>query len=77
VSEDETLTIDIEGRSAVVARFETWARAKQINKPTGRHVVRFCADMWVAQSFPGDLGIPTVWGILRSANAFTWRRKRT
>lgn len=56
--------------TAVVSRFEDWARSNDIGAPQGRHVVRFCADMWMAQQFPCHLGIPRVWSVLRSAGAF-------
>lgn len=59
---------------AVLACFETWARRNEIDDPTGQHVVRFCAEMWVTGKFPGDLGIPTVWGMLRTAGAFAIRK---
>lgn len=62
-------------RTAVVARFDAWVRKRQIAKPNGQHVVRFCAEMWVADAFPGDLGIPTVWGVLRAAGSFSARLK--
>jgi hypothetical protein len=75
LSEDETFALDPDGHTVVVARFHNWVRDRQIEKPNGRHVVRFCADMWVARTFPGDLGIPAVWGILETAGAFTSRRK--
>jgi hypothetical protein len=56
---------------AVVSRFQTWVRTQDINAPTGQHVVQFCAEMWVAGTFPCDLGIPKVWGVLRSAGVIT------
>lgn len=67
--------IDTTERTAVVSIFQAWLRNEQIDAPTGQHVVRFCADMWIAGTFPCDLGIPTVWGILRSAEAFLAARK--
>ncbi len=75
MSEDDTFAPDPDGHTVVVARFQNWARDRQIEKPNGRHVVRFCADMWVARTFPGDLGIPAVWGILQSAGAFSSKRR--
>lgn len=64
-------TLDRDGRSALVSGFEAWARANNITKPNGQHVVRFCADMWVVRSAAADLGIPTVWGVLRAAGSFS------
>ena len=66
--------LDAEGRTAVIERFDRWRNDRRIDKPKGRDVVRFCADMWVARTFPGDLGIPAVWGILKSVGAFTSKR---
>jgi hypothetical protein len=75
MSEENQLPPDTTDRSAVVSVFQAWLQNEQIDAPTGQHVVRFCADMWVARTFPCDLGIPTVWGILSSADAFLAARK--
>lgn len=67
----DTPALDTTECDAVVSRFQTWVRAQDINAPTGQHVVQFCAEMWVARTFPCDLGIPKVWGVLRSAGIIT------
>ncbi len=68
---DNWLTMDNDGRAALVNGFEAWTRAHGIDAPNGQHVVRFCADMWVAHAAGADLGIPTVWSVLRAAGAFS------
>ncbi|MGE4064982.1 MAG: hypothetical protein AB7E79_16580 [Rhodospirillaceae bacterium] len=77
MSEDDHVTVDPGLRAAVVRSFEVWVGAHKVAKPKGRHVVRYCADMWVKGTFPGHLGIPTVWGILHAAGAFTPRHRRS
>ncbi len=70
---DDPLALGDDGRAAVISRFHSWVLAKGIEKPDGQHVVRFCAEMFVDQSFPSDLSIPTVWAVLRAAEVFTPR----
>lgn len=74
MSKNMPRTMDCADRATVVASFQKWMRANSVSKPKGRHVVRFCADMWVENSYLGDLGIPTVWGILQAAGAFRPRQ---
>jgi hypothetical protein len=74
---DQPLDLGYDGRAAVVSSFQTWMLDKGINKANGQHVVRFCADMWVAHAFPSHLSIPTVWAVLHAADAFTPRKRKS